>query len=84
MSTFTMAEILMSKIAIKKQTNFIHGFLIDNHSTTIEFIDDDCNRFGPFALDLEIELDMESGCFNLRDDTGIQHECWIPCTNSLF
>ena len=54
MSTLTMTKLLMNKIAIKKQTNIVHGFLVDSSQGTVEFIDSDTNRFGPFALDVVI------------------------------
>lgn len=84
MSTLTMTKLLMNKIAIKNQTNIVHGFLLDSSQGTVEFIDSDINRFGPFSLDLEIQIDLGANKFSLRDDTGIQHECWIPALDYAY
>ena len=84
MSTLTMTKLLMNKIAIKKQTNIVHGFLVDSSQGTVEFIDSDTNRFGPFSLDVVIEFDEYANSFSLRDDYGIQHECWIPSIEGLY
>lgn len=84
MSTLTMTKLLMNKIAIKKQTNIVHGFLVDSSQGTVEFIDSDTNRFGPFALDVVIQFDEYANSFSLRDDCGVQHECWIPSIEGLY